>query len=150
MNEVASGTRTLSVERSTSTAHRLSRYHGACGNIHGHNMVWEADVEIKMDPEDRSHMPLDLKDISDVIDRVDHACILSRQDPLLDGGLQQKAGVDMTDLLGDVIVFDGDPTCEVMAKWMAKRIYDVDESVLSVSLACSETAKYTIEVDYDG
>lgn len=129
-------TRTLTVERSTSTAHRLRRYDGVCGNVHGHNMHWVAEVEVEMvDTPDK--MPLDLKEISDVIDRVDHAILLNGDDPLFNA-FQNPAGV-----LGEVFVFDGDPTCEAMVEWMAEDIVALDH-VLYVRLECHETDKYSV------
>lgn len=139
-------TRTLNVERSTSTAHRLSHYDGVCGNIHGHNMKWNAIVSISMEGVGDSNMPVDLKEISDVIDEVDHAALLNLKDPLVDRHAEGQAGVE--ELFGDVIWFDGDPTCEVMARWMAKRIYEANDAIKHVNLQVAETDKYSIESSY--
>lgn len=158
-------TRTLHVERSTSTAHRLSHYDGVCGNIHGHNMVWEAEVEVSMDGADNDNMPLDLKTVSSLIDEVDHALLLNVDDELLDavmvdGGIVTD-GDTLSDLrqmgqdgiyvreayiepLGEVYLFWGDPTCEQMSQWMANRIQQID-AVVDVELTVYETDKYGIE-----
>lgn len=146
-------TRTLHVERSTSTAHRLSRYDGVCGNIHGHNMHWVAEVVVDMSDTGDDNMPLDLKHISDLIDETDHATLLSEQETRK---LHEVMGTDnvpsddedkkeiIEALFGDVIWFEGDPTCEVMAQWMANRIREIDE-VISVQITVHETDKYGIE-----
>lgn len=149
-------TRTLHVDRSTSTAHRLSRYDGACANLHGHNMVWKGEVDVDMNVSGRDNMPLDLKDVSGEIDAVDHALILSKEDALLETLLPGEHEIFQLDQsepfigeynipeLGPTFVFSGDPTCEVLSQWMADRIQDID-GVVDVSITVHETAKYGIE-----
>lgn len=132
--------RTLDVQRSTSTAHRLVNYDGVCGNIHGHNMKWDVRVEVDMSDTGDNNMPLDLKAVADIIDEVDHAIVLSSDDPLAEIE-------DIEELLGDVIWFDGDPTCEVLSQWMADRIANANESVLWVSVDVAETDKYSVSTD---
>lgn len=128
--------RSLNVERSTSTGHRLTHYDGVCGNIHGHNMKWNVSVDVDMNESGEDNMPLDLKDISNTIDKVDHALLLNEDDPLLQE-------VDK-ELLGEVYTFEGDPTCEVMAKWMAEELVNLD-AVHYVEVEVSETDKYSVE-----
>lgn len=154
--------RTIDVERSTATAHRLVQYDGACGNIHGHNIVWDVSVEVSMEDTGPDNMPIDMKKISDIIDEVDHAIILSGEDPLVefiqtnhqdanlgnDGELPLDETKEMVEnLMGDVIWFEGDPTCEVLSQWMAERIVEADESILWVSVDAAETDKYSVSTD---
>jgi 6-pyruvoyl-tetrahydropterin synthase len=150
-------TRTLEVERSTSTAHRLTHYDGACGNIHGHNMTWEVEVTVDVDGMAPENMPVDLKEVSDAIDRVDHAAVLGSKDELverLDHSFDSVSGKEtarefVEQTFGDVIWLSaGDPTCEVLADWMARRIYNIDESVTNVRLSVAETDKYSISTGY--
>jgi len=68
--------RVLDVERSTSTAHRLTHYDGACGNLHGHNMEWNVKVCVDMQGVGDDNMPLDLKDVSGMVDEFDHLVVL--------------------------------------------------------------------------
>jgi len=150
-NEEASeefSSRKLTVERSTSTGHRLSRYDGVCGNIHGHNMNWHVEVRLRMDTG-RDNMPLDLKEVAGIIDEFDHTLILSIEDELF-----RELGVDFTDDtefpyhgevkgIGDVWVFDGDPTCEVLAQYVADRLIEL-EPVFVVDVQVNETEKYGI------
>lgn len=133
--------RILEVERTTSTAHRLLHYEGACGNVHGHNMRWEVEVGVAMEKDDESNMPLDLKDISETIDTFDHALVLNANDPL----------TQYADVLGDVIeVEDGDPTCERMVEVVGDMLVELD-CVEWVDVTCSETDKYSIRgTFYDG
>lgn len=149
----------LEVERSTATAHRLSRYDGVCGNVHGHNMVWDLQVEVAMSKSGDDNMPLDLKKVSDMIDDVDHAMVADRDDELIKvvlGDLWDEHTMYSTEPgpngfvgeyeippIGPVFIFDGDPTCEVLSQWMADRIRELD-SVEKVTCRVNETDKYGI------
>lgn len=137
-----SETRTLTVERTTSTGHRLYHYEGACHNVHGHNIGWLAEVTVEMNPNDETNMPVDLKTLSSTIDEVDHALILNDTDPL--ARLDTEASADPTIALGDVITVPGDPTCEFLAEWMATRLVEVGPAVREVTLTVAETEKYEI------
>lgn len=131
-------TRTLHIERSTSTAHRLLHYDGVCANVHGHNMNWEVSVVISMDEVGEENMALDLKDISDLVDKFDHAILLNEDDPLLDDGH------DRADL-GDYFTFPGDPTCETVAQWMASQLVSRFDPVIRSDVELAETDKYSIQ-----
>lgn len=149
----------LEVERSTSTAHKLTEYEGICGNVHGHNMNWELSVEVRMSESGDDNMPLDLKKVSDLVDDVDHALILNRDDELIKvvlGDLHNNhsmfdkepgdngfVGEYEIPSLGPVFVFDGDPTCEVLSQWMGDRIRELDP-VEKVTCRVNETDKYGI------
>ena len=127
--------RKLEVERSTSTAHRLKEYDGVCGCVHGHNMKWEITLIVSMEDAGSDNMPLDFKEVSDMVDETDHAILLNDDDPLLD-----REGMEQ--LLGDLITFDGDPTCELISEWMAERFVDEIPSVLDAEVTIYETDKY--------
>jgi hypothetical protein len=45
-------------------------------------------------------------------------------------------------LLGDVVLFEGDPTVELVSKWMARELYKLDEVVEHVTVKCNETEQY--------
>lgn len=130
----------LTIERTTSTGHRLTNYTGACHNIHGHNMRWTVDATIGMSETGDTNMPVDFKDISDVIDRVDHALVLNEDDPLL--------GTDAADELGKIVTIEGDPTCEALAEWMARNIYRASGQIHGVDLTLQETEKYAVSTEY--
>jgi len=146
-----SGLRTLTVERSTATGHRLSEYDGVCGNVHGHNIRFEVEVRVSMDEDDSSNMPLDLKDISSVIDQLDHVLVLSVNDEMLEidptwGGVQDDAEFPIlfkSEVYGSVYVFEGDPTCEVVAQYVADEIIKLN-GVLWSSVKVFETDKYSV------
>jgi 6-pyruvoyl-tetrahydropterin synthase len=162
-----SDTRTLEIVRSTSTAHRLSEYDGVCGAIHGHNIHWEVEATVDMSDAGTSNMPIDLKDISSLIDDVDHAAVLCREDELLrfiinnHDHYEDKLFLDNTVVkhndfvgewdikkIGQTFVFASDPTCELLSQWMADRIEDLDP-VISVDLMVYETDKYGIRAVSD-
>lgn len=142
-------TRTLTVNRSTATAHRLAEYDGVCGELHGHNLAFEAEVEVDMANSGKDNMPIDLKSISAIIDQLDHKTVLSQHDPLVELGIDLDAEacpchVHVAEAgLGDVIAFDGDPTCEAIVEWVAEEIYD-NPAVRSVELTLHETESYSV------
>lgn len=143
-------TRTLEVERSTSTAHRLKHYDGACTNVHGHNMEWEVEVEVSMEGVGEDNMPLDFKDVSDLIDETDHAVLLNEDDPLVPGSLVPGGEAEryFVDALGDCILFEGDPTCEMVSKWMARRLVEEVEAAIHAEVTLWETSKYSITSEF--
>lgn len=130
-------TRTLTVERSTSTAHRLTHYDGVCGNVHGHNMKWELKLVVSMEDTGDDNMPLDFKTVSDLVDEYDHATVLNEDDVLLDQGVEWAESY-----LGEVITFDGDPTCELLADVLARDLVDEIDAVQSANVTLKETEKY--------
>ena len=130
----------LTIERTTSTGHRLSHYEGACHNIHGHNLRWTVNVTVDMAEAGSENMAVDLKDISETIDTFDHALVLNGNDTLV-----HRRDVEC---LGEIVTTDGDPTCEYLADWMAQRIYELDDSIQSVDLELAETEKYAVSTEY--
>ena len=130
----------LTIERTTSTGHRLTNYSGACHNIHGHNLRWTVDATIDMAETGDTNMPVDFKDISDVIDRVDHTLVLNEDDPLLD--------TDAADELGEIVTIEGDPTCEALAEWMVREIWQSNDQIHGVDLTLQETEKYAVSTEY--
>ncbi|AGM11684.1 QueD [Halovirus HCTV-5] len=140
--------RTLEVEgHTTSTAHRLMHYDGACNNIHGHNMEWNARLKVRV-PNEEHQMAEDFKDISDVFDQYDHAILLNNDDPLLEA-LQDFGGSALvTDVLGEVYTFDGDPTTELVSQVVAQQLVDTFENVERARVQIKETAKYAMSASY--
>jgi 6-pyruvoyl-tetrahydropterin synthase len=108
-------------------------------------MNWEVWVEVSMVETGEDNMPVDLKTVADLIDEVDHACLLNQSNEML---LSQFGPSTLEELFGDVIWFNGDPTCEVMAKWMATRIYEQSEAIENVELEVAETDKYSISAEH--
>lgn len=125
-------------------------YDGVCGNVHGHNIEWEVDAVIDMDYAGKDNMPVDLKDVSDILDTVDHALILCEEDPLVHNIAgardmsQTEAKEVVENLMGEVYWFEEDPTCEAVAEWMANKIIDELDAVFEVELTVHETDKYGI------
>lgn len=147
--------KTLQVDRKTSTAHRLYHYEGVCANVHGHNLDWEVTLRLR-EPEPPSNMTVDFKVVSDLIDLSDHALLLNKEDPLcedrhdwswLDGG-QDFDTIGWTKyktpVLGEVVMFDGDPTCEVLADWLAELLVTRIDSAFAASVDLAETEKYNL------
>lgn len=155
MREPTYDSRNLTVERSTSTAHRLLHYDGACANVHGHNFDWKVEAVIRMDNTGDDNMPVDFKDVADMIDWTDHATLLNRDDPLVEDRAEwnwvnggNHGGAKWTHYtggpLGDVIVFDSDPTCELVAQWFADLLVEEADDVRLTNVSLAETEKYTM------
>lgn len=140
--------RTLEVEgHTTSTAHRLMHYDGACNNIHGHNMEWNAKLKVRVPNEDHQ-MAEDFKDISDVFDKYDHAILLNNDDPLL-RALEDAGGTSLaTEVLGEVYTFGGDPTTELVSQVVAQELVDTFENVERARVQINETSKYGMSASY--
>lgn len=99
---------------SFSYGHRLYRYEGKCCRLHGHNA--EARVEVEVDELNEQGMALDFVKLKSVVggwidEELDHRVLLSKDDPLAAILLEQGE---------PVVVFDGNPTAELIAK----TIYD--------------------------
>ena len=139
----------MTVDRTTATAHKLSRYDGACANVHGHNIDWEIEIVVSMEDTGNDNMPLDFKQVSEIIDQVDHELLLSREDEMLEldpawGGAPSDENLPVryvSEVYGPVWVFDGDPTCELLADWMRSEIGELD-SVVESWVTAYETEKY--------
>lgn len=125
-------TRTLTVTRSTSTAHRLLNYDGVCHNVHGHNMVWDLTLTVSMAGTSDNNMPIDFKDVSAVIDEFDHAVVLNKHDPL----------AEHAELLGNLITYPSDPTTELLSQSVADRLVADIDGVMNATVALKETEKY--------
>jgi 6-pyruvoyl-tetrahydropterin synthase len=140
--------RTLEVEgHTTSTAHRLMHYDGACNNVHGHNMEWNAKLKVRVPNEDHQ-MAEDFKDISDVFDKYDHAILLNNEDPLL-SALEEAGGTALaTEVLGEIYTFDGDPTTELVSQVVAQELVDTFENVERARVQIKETSKYGMSASY--
>lgn len=133
-----SSDRVLSITRTTSTAHRLSHYDGACGNVHGHNLTWDVDITVQMNDDDDTNMPVDFKDISDTIDTVDHAIVVNNTDMI----------TAYKDMFGDIVTVDGDPTSELMASYMAQKIFGLSTDIKNVHVELIETEKYSVTAQH--
>jgi len=140
--------RTLEVEgHTTSTAHRLMHYDGACNNVHGHNMEWNAKLKVRVPNEDHQ-MAEDFKDISDVFDKYDHAILLNNEDSLL-SALEEAGGTALaTEVLGEIYTFDGDPTTELVSQVVAQELVDTFENVERARVQINETSKYGMSASY--
>lgn len=144
-----SNNRTLTVNRSTSTAHRLHHYDGVCNDIHGHNLDWNLTIGVTMENTDDDNMPVDFKDISDMIDELDHATLLNRLEveaiEEIIGGDYELGDELIESFFGKVIWFDSDPTCEHIAYWMAERLVNEIDAIYWADVSLSETDKYTMK-----
>jgi 6-pyruvoyl-tetrahydropterin synthase len=142
-------TRTLTVgPMTTSTAHKLLYYDGACNNIHGHNMEWEGEITVTMEGSGMENMPVDFKHVSDLIDRFDHALILNYDDPLMETHRKQDVSQPVEDSeLGPIYWTEDDPTSEKVVEMVAQDIVSQVEPIIHIRLSLAETSKYTVTTE---
>lgn len=95
------------------TAHRLAKgYVGKCANIHGHS--WNGSIAVSVKELDEFGFAVDYKDLGKftkmIEDTVDHKIMLWKGDQ------------EIIDLCADqgwqFVIFEGNPTCESVAKWI--------------------------------
>ena len=100
----------VSREFEFSYTHRLWRYDGKCGNLHGHNGI--VRVTLAQESLDESGLSVDFHQIKQTIEswveeNWDHKTILNSEDPLLP--ILTKAGVKCVSV-------DSNPTSEQFAR----------------------------------
>ena len=98
--------------------HRLLKYQGPCMHPHGHNA--KAEVYLRGDKLNDGDLLFDFGEVKTVIkgwidEAIDHKMLLNRADPLVHPLKEMKE---------PVVLFDGDPTVESIAKM----IYEFAES----------------------
>lgn len=98
--------------------HRLLHYQGPCMHPHGHNA--KAEVYLAGEQLDSRDILCDFGEIKGVVKgwidaTIDHKMLLNKEDPLVHPLKEMKE---------PVVLFDGDPTIEAIAK----RIYEFAES----------------------
>lgn len=131
----------------TETAHRLINYDGKCAHFHGHRYVWEvtAGVEDGNVELDKAGMIIDFKDLKaamkEAIEPLDHAMVLSNNDPLIKGKNYRDV-IDLLKATNDdnprLIVMDCNPTAENMVKHVAE-IIDLPPHILLKKIVLWET-----------
>lgn len=107
--------------------HRLWRYNGKCGNLHGHNA--KVRVTLRQNELNDQEMVMDFSQIKNGVEQWiqthwDHKTILFQADPLLP--LLRESGVDCVE-------FDSNPTAERFAQ----RIYELSIE-LKLPVQCVE------------
>jgi len=122
---------------SFSYGHRLYRYEGKCRRLHGHNA--RARVVIDCEELDEQGMALDFVNIKSSIgnwidEELDHRVLLSKDDPLAKTLLE----------VGEpVVLFDGNPTAELLAKTIFDRAFSLGMNVKKVDFWETEKCRAT-------
>jgi 6-pyruvoyltetrahydropterin/6-carboxytetrahydropterin synthase len=105
--------------------HRLLGYQGLCANIHGHNYRLEVTLD---GPISKRGFVIDFKDLKkrleSLIEPLDHALILERNDPLC--ALETKK-----------FIMEKTPTAENMVEFFQ---YELPENVCRIRLYETETS----------
>jgi len=109
--------------------HRLVKgYTGKCNNLHGHS--WRLKVTVESDSLYEYDFVMDYKElkniVSPIVDELDHSFLVYKKDYLILDFLKTNEFRH--------IIFDDNPTSEVIAKW----IYDIIEIEMPVGTRISE------------
>lgn len=100
---------TVIFDRTFQAAHRLTKYDGKCGRIHGHN--FHITAEITTDYGDEHGFAIDFSDFKDLIDVCDHRLILHEDD---------EYGTALPE--DWLVLVPEDPSTEFLVGWFARRI----------------------------
>lgn len=114
----------IAVRHNIEVAHRLYETKGKCEQIHGHSM-W---VELRIHGLVDKHGILDGLEFGDVKrkfrsyldDEFDHRLLLNSMDPWAGPVRLDRSPLVKDDHLPGLRVFEGDPTTENIAKWVAE------------------------------
>ncbi len=101
----------LIYEYEISAGHRIMNYEGKCRYLHGHNYLFQIELETK-DLDERGFV-VDFNEIKSILKELDHKVILNANDPLADV-LEEHAQ--------PVVRLEGNPSAENIAIWVAKEI----------------------------
>ena len=126
------------------SAHRLIKgYQGICSNIHGHS--WTGHISLGTDSCNQFDMSIDFNEIQPFITHIealfDHKLLLCRDDQSIINCCDENQS--------EVFIFEDNPTCEVIAKY----IYDsavewFQNKVTVISVTVNETC--TASLTYSG
>lgn len=123
-------------------AHALAGYNGLCRNIHGHS--YKLFVTVKGEPETAPDSPKDgmvfdfseLKKIiqKEIIEKFDHALVLNEK-------INSDDIFKTSEMFGNIILVDFQPTCENLLNDFAFRIKKIIPKNISLhSLKLCETS----------
>ena len=104
----------LTSEFTFDAAHRILGHSGKCAYLHGH--TYRLEVTVSAAELDALGMVMDFDDLralvkKAVLDRWDHATLLSRQDPLAPAIASVQA-----DAQEKVVLLNGQPTAEILTR----------------------------------
>jgi len=121
----------LSVSSKFDAAHCLSGYPGQCKNLHGH--TWRVVAVFASDVIDDLGLALDFrwmrKVLNDVLDKLDHSLLISSNESVLFAGRNEA-----------LVVFDPNPTAEVIAKYIYDSLKQQVNCISSVTVYESDNA----------
>ncbi|MCI1719493.1 MAG: 6-carboxytetrahydropterin synthase QueD [Bacteroidales bacterium] len=121
-------------------AHALKGYDGKCSHIHGHSYTLRVTVkgEPISDPKSPKYgMVIDFNDLKrivcdNIVDKFDHALVLSRESPLVE---------EISKAYGNTVITDFQPTSENLVAYFAALIRDeLPEGVELYALKLGETS----------
>lgn len=150
----------ITVRHNIEVAHRLSQTPGKCENIHGHSMWVEMRINGRINPasglleNDNSEFEFGTvkKFFRNYLDNTfDHHVVLNEKDPwanLVNVTATEGSG-HLPDKLPGLTTFDGDPTTENIAKWIAAEMAKTFLTDVAVDVAETSVNKAGVMAYYD-
>lgn len=126
-------------------AHSLPGYDGKCSHIHGHSYILYVTVTgfpVHDEKNPKNGMLIDFTELKrivteNIIDKFDHALVLSDKSPL---------AKEINEAYGNVVVVPFQPTCENLVNYFAETIKDrLPDNISLFSLRLHETATSYVE-----
>lgn len=127
------------------TAHRLVKgYVGKCNNLHGHS--WNGSLTVEVTTLNDLDIGVDYTEmksriISTIEDELDHGTMLQKDDPLVE---------HLSKINSKLIIFDENPTSEVIAKYIFDRaktsfkdLSQVKVHSVEIMETCTSSCVYT-------
>lgn len=126
-------------------AHRLAKgFRGKCANIHGHS--WNGKLTVETSSLDHFDFGVDYtilgKFTKEIEAQLDHKILLHAEDEAV-VGFVVNSGFDH-------VVFDQNPTCETLARWIFRKAVqhfqnfpDVTVKCIEISETCTTGCRYT-------
>lgn len=133
----------IQIKHFTQTGHRLlstpDLVTTKCANLHGHSYLFDIQFESEIDKI--SGLSIDFAAIKELVDRIDHRTLISKDDPL--------AAISST--VRGIIVVDWNPTAENIAKYVYNLINETFPDIYNLKVSVGEGYKGEITpmVTYD-
>lgn len=125
----------VKAEVETCTGHRLMDYKGLCGNLHGHNYKWIAEVAATVESP-KFGMAIDFSLLKGYLKRMtdifDHAMVLRDDDPWC---------TDFQEAPERLVLLNVNPTAENLAQLVADSLSNVFPFAEWVNVELWETSK---------
>lgn len=158
------------VTRLTITKYRFMHPGHEEDNMHERRFEWVVEIESELQGLGRENRTISFERVAQIINELDGITALNYNDPLFsEAVVEREYGGDIEDAVdpegddrdaydewakieseryGTIWAFPGDPTIEYMAGWLARRVYELRESIEEVTVTCNEAEEFSATVKY--